>query len=886
MQPASMDTALKALAFVSPTDRDMRVRMGMALKDEFGDDAKDAWCDWGSIADNYKPGDANSSWKSFKPGGKVGIGSLFSEAQRMGFVFDRADAPVSPEQLAADKQAREERAAKAEADRLSRAAAAANRARIQWNMAAKEMPAPHPYLQRKQVEPLGSCRYMANGSIIVPMVRYDLDPPALVGKQEIAADGSKKYSGGMDKAGASCRLGPAPVDGELILVAEGYATGLSVRKAIAEEKTLFVAFDTSGLLKTAQIVRAAYPASPILFCADDDYLTGNKGVEKAQAAAQAVGCAALVLPVFTAARRAAKNDDTLPQLTDFNDLHVAESLDAVALQIRAAIAALQAAPSLPAVSPAPALDAEDQEAMPPWMDSVPDASAPAVSPIVALSPAPFEGAAQDEVVGLVTLEWALAHCALVQGSTDVWDSLNKLRMKKASFAVMVGKDNALAWETDPKRRSISPRNLPKTVRGVAATTGGAGDESIVMMLDRYTLLYGTKTVWDADKRIELSYDAMCLARGGDLASRWIGHPLHKEIDHDKLVFDPTQILPLDTHINMFEGFPLTPKQDDDKAQLVLDLLYSLCSSEANGEEVFKWLLCWLAYPLQHPGAKMQTGVLMFGEKQGTGKSLFFEGIMRPIYGEYSATVGQHELESQFTAWRSRKLYVLFEEILSRADKYTHFGLIKHMITGRDARLNEKHIAGKVEANHLNCVMLSNEFQALPLEPEDRRMLVVEAKNPLAMSLEMAIKALLKEGPGIIQAFYHFLLAYPLGDFEPGTRPVMTQSKQRVIRFGLPGWDAFYQTWSAGELDAPYQSCLSDDLYVVYGKWCTACGERALSLTKFAELVGSRVDKGRVWHQLTPGKKQLLSTFQVPADDGRTVQEQAGEFRKWMEGRGW
>ncbi|MFZ3001420.1 MAG: PriCT-2 domain-containing protein, partial [Undibacterium umbellatum] len=286
----------------------------------------------------------------------------------------------------------------------------------------------------------------------------------------------------------------------------------------------------------------------------------------------------------------------------------------------------------------------------------------------------------EEIKGLVPLAWVLSHCALIQGSTDVWDSVNKLRIKKAAFVAMVGKAAAKEWEEHKDRRSISPRNLPKIVRGVAKDTGGAGDDAMLNMLDRYTLLYGTKAVWDSVKKDIVNYDAMALARG-DLALRWLTHPSRREIDHDKLVFDPTQKVDPETHINMFEGFPIKPKNDDAKVALVLRVLESLCSSEPNGTEVFEWVLKWLAYPLQHPGAKMQTALLFFGQKQGTGKSLFFEGIVKPLYGKHGATGGQNQLDSTYSFWRSKKLYVLFEEILSRQDKYSSFGLVKHLITG-------------------------------------------------------------------------------------------------------------------------------------------------------------------------------------------------------------
>jgi len=801
------------------------------------------------------------------------------------------------------KQAEAQRAAEQETRRL--AELAANRARAQWAAATETVQ--HGYLERKQVG--GECtRVNDKGELLVPVRKYSHDGEVMSSLQKITPDGEKRFNKDADMVGGACLLGTISGDEPLIGVAEGYATGETVRMATEFEIPVAVAFNAGNLLPVAQQLRADFPNAHILFFADDDMrivarlresiekhfdaqwdpvvdgadhkvearngdivevrailrqdATGtdyidasahcgrrllpgrkfeNAGLSRARAAAQVVGNASVLSPQF--ANRAPDSKDS-----DFNDLYLAESLDVVRDQIQIAVSRALSSES------APGNDAE----IPTHFDEVPPATETS-------SPSPSESETAPITRSAFTIEWALAHCALIQGTTDVWDSLNKLRMKRAGFQDTVGKDVAKAWLEHADRRSISPRNLPTTRRGVAVEAGEAGVDNIVNMLSRYTLLYGTKTVWDAEKRTVIAYDAMSLARGSDLATRWLEHPMRREVDLDRLVFDPTQKVDLETHINMFEGFPLKPKKDEAKAQLALGLLYSLCSSEPNCDEIFRWALSWLAYPLQNPGAKMQTAMLFFGEKQGTGKSLFFEGIVKPIYGAHGATGGQHQLDAQYTHWRSQKLFVLFEEILSRQDKYSHFGLIKHMITGRDQMVTQKFKDDRTEANHMNVVMLSNEFQAVPIEPDDRRFLVTEARNPLDPVLLKEIQAAL--GNGLSEAFYAYLLELPLEDFSPHTKPIMTSSKERMINFGRPDWELFYLAWQSGELAAPYCSCLSTDLYTVYSRYCNKYGYRQVSMTKFAELIAQRVRKDRQWVTQGPtGQKKLLTVFHVPWTD--------------------
>lgn len=869
--------------------------------------------------------------------------------------------------------------AKEAEDRKRDVQLAANRARDQWRQAANR-DVEHSYLVRKQITAEG-VRLDHEGQLLIPMRRDG----NLIGLQKIDAVGEKRYNKGMDKIGAACALGQ--LDGaDIIGIGEGYATCRTARMSFALngiDLPVVAAFDAGNLVHVAQVLRKLYPHAVLLFLVDDDYqqeqrfverlandfdvrasvsvdgqehlvladdgadvrVTAtwrndphgiayieadvrkgrrfqilkyeNAGLAKCTAAAALVGNSILAIPRF--ADRAGR------KWTDWNDLHVEESLETAAAQLfsfypaakqpnhtssdpasvdaaaRASaisIAALAAhnipaqagaadAPPRPLVATAgadvydPSIAAPAAHNMPPLGGGPDTAVSPAPSladcgaeselPADALPPPPLDATAApgEEVApasGLVSLDWALSHCALIQGTTDVWDAVNQVRMKSKAFAMMVGKDAAKLWETSDKRRAISPRALPDLVRGLAAVEGGRGSDVLFTLLERYTLLYPTKTLWDHDKRIVVSYDAMSLSRGQFNAERWLEHPMRREIDLENLVFDPTQQVDLSTHINMFEGFPLKPKANDDLASLAVDLLTSLLATEEDMRaDLLHWVLCWLAYPLQHPGAKMQTAMLFFGRKQGTGKSLFFEGIVKPIFGTYGATGGQNQLDASYTMWRSQKLFVLFEEILSRQDKYAGIGLIKHMITGRDQAISQKFKDDRTEANHLNTVMLSNEFQAVPLEPDDRRFLVVDVRNDLAPELLAKISAALDNG--LVEAFYAFLLEYPLGDFNPHTKPLMTDAKQRVINFGLPDWEAFYRAWSSGELEAPYCSCLSTDLFAVYDRYCSKYKLRGQSLTKFAELMGSILKKDRQW--VGPGlkKKKLLTIIHVPDQDG-------------------
>jgi len=233
---------------------------------------------------------------------------------------------------------REAAATAAQAERAELARLAALGAGELWRSAR---PAGRsPYLERKGFAAGAgeACRYLADGSIVIPLIRYDLPrEQALRGLQRIFADGAKRFTRGFDKSGACTRLGLV-VQGEPIIVCEGFATGLTLRLALERRLPVFVALDAGNLLPVCERLRELHPRLPILIAADDDWQTeGNPGRHKAHKASQAVSQCSHTLPVFHPARRGRKH-------TDFDDLRQVEEaakpgsgLAVVARQLTAAL---------------------------------------------------------------------------------------------------------------------------------------------------------------------------------------------------------------------------------------------------------------------------------------------------------------------------------------------------------------------------------------------------------------------------------------------------------------------------------------------------------------------------------------------------------------------
>jgi phage/plasmid primase-like uncharacterized protein/replicative DNA helicase len=206
------------------------------------------------------------------------------------------------------------RKAREAAEAAMRAEARARAKRI-WE--AAEPTASHPYLSRKGVQSYG-LRQAEDGRIVVPMVDSDGQIHSLqfIAATKDAEGKDKKFLQGGTPTGHWFWIGKP---GEIICIAEGYATGASVHAATGY--AVAVAFDCGNIRPVALAIREKYPEAKIILCADDDHKTkDNPGKTKAEDAAVAIN-GVVAIPDFGVER--AERD------TDFNDLQILRGIKAI-----------------------------------------------------------------------------------------------------------------------------------------------------------------------------------------------------------------------------------------------------------------------------------------------------------------------------------------------------------------------------------------------------------------------------------------------------------------------------------------------------------------------------------------------------------------------------
>ena len=177
-----------------------------------------------------------------------------------------------------------------------------------------------------------------------------------------------------------------------------------------------------------------------------------------------------------------------------------------------------------------------------------------------------------------------------------WTDFNDLHVVSSLASVRRQVESALrglGWAADGAAR-------------VAAYGGAGGDEELKITsaaeaVNRIWQIYGTSLVFDEKYKmiytLRAFYDG-CTSK--NITTHWKESKHKKTVLLENIGFDPAGDDPNVT-CNLFDYWPTQPKKGD--CDLILGLIMYLCSGEKNAVELAAWLLKWIAYPLQHPGAK-------------------------------------------------------------------------------------------------------------------------------------------------------------------------------------------------------------------------------------------------------------------------------------------
>jgi Family of unknown function (DUF5906) len=265
-----------------------------------------------------------------------------------------------------------------------------------------------------------------------------------------------------------------------------------------------------------------------------------------------------------------------------------------------------------------------------------------------------------------------------------------------------------------------------------------------------------------------------------LADFWVNPLTHVYTD---IAFSPIQ-QPLTT-LNYWINPVINPKKGD----------WSIIRSHikdvicCGNKDAYHYLIYYLAHMLKHPEMKPGVMVVLLG-KQGTGKGLFFQILMR-IWNRTALLVSDvTQILGQFNAVLERHYVIIMDEAIFSGDRKSQ-DRMKSLITEKTCHIEQKYQPSRTIDSVHRFFASSNHEHFSQVDADDRRsffLRVSDSRQGDSIYFKKLVTAI--DDDETIAAMIHDLISLDLKDFDVRARPKTDEHDKQKIK-SLKGFDRYW-----------------------------------------------------------------------------------------------
>jgi hypothetical protein len=200
---------------------------------------------------------------------------------------------------------------------------------------------------------------------------------------------------------------------------------------------------------------------------------------------------------------------------------------------------------------------------------------------------------------------------------------------------------------------------------------------------------------------------------------WLDSP--KRRIYDGLVFSPQREVP--GMYNLWRGFGVRPRPGN--WELFKKHIFNVIANR--NEEVYSYILAWMAHLVQHPGGPRPGTAIVLRGKQGTGKGVFANNFGKLFGPHYIQVFTQRQITGRFNTHLKDALLVNADEAMWAGDKKAE-GVIKGLITEERLPVEPKGKDIFYVDNHTRWIFTTNNEWAAPAGMEERRFFVLDISD--------------------------------------------------------------------------------------------------------------------------------------------------------------
>lgn len=316
--------------------------------------------------------------------------------------------------------------------------------------------------------------------------------------------------------------------------------------------------------------------------------------------------------------------------------------------------------------------------------------------------------------------------------------------------------------------------------------------------------------------------------------------------------------------SLFQGFNFEKSDyvDVDKIAMFLRHVKEIIASD--NENIYKYIMSWIAYLIQNPGKKTKTCLILIG-KQGTGKTIFTD-IIAKLFGEYANNnLSDVDLiTGQFNTELENKILIVLNEF-NVQDKTTNKRSIRNKmktyITDDHITINRKNVNPYKVENVSNFIIVTNDKNPIWIEDGDRRYVVLDVSDEVKDNVDYFNNLFASLTDDFYKNLFNYFRTYDIKDFNPSIIPI-TERKSRIINSNRDSFEYYMDE----NRDKFYPNGRFTSKATAYESYKTFCEREKMNYVydgmKFKELLNEWCELKSQWD---PDKKSSRNYYVLKTD---------------------
>ena len=251
------------------------------------------------------------------------------------------------------------------------------------------------------------------------------------------------------------------------------------------------------------------------------------------------------------------------------------------------------------------------------------------------------------------------------------------------------------------------------------------------------------------------------------AYQWLTRSGRRRI-YDRVIYDPEGKINVagERVINTWTGFAFQPRRGN-WGRMRLHLWVIICRRD---RAVFRFVICWLAHAVQHPGTSPGSVIILASQFEGTGKTMVVNW-MQAMFGRHGLVLESAELLlATFNAHLVDKSFIGVNEP-SFAGDHRQQKLLKARVSDPQMTIEGKYQKAYQVENIAHMMFTTNEPRPVAAGAAARRFCLPDVDNCQAGRAAYFDPIHRQANSGGREAMLGFLLAVDLTGFDPSKPPV-------------------------------------------------------------------------------------------------------------------